>query len=182
MPNWCLNDVKISPITLYDETIEKLIVSEEGIDFGIVVPQPEFDDDSDHPLGTRIDNSIFPAWYAWRLMWWGTKWNGGEFNIHRDPANDFVTITFSTAWSPPEGWFSKLCDRLEEQDVNGSMSLTYLEPGVGFAGRFEYIDGQYTEDNYADDSEEYKALYLENYGPDDEDDDIVLIDLSNSKK
>ena len=182
MPNWCTNEMKISPIKFYDETIEKLIISEENIDFEIMVPQPEFDEDADHPLGTRVDKPIFPMWYGWRLMNWGTKWNGGEYTLRRDTDNDCVIITFSTAWAPPEAWLSKLCDHLEEQEVKGSLILTYLEPGVGFAGRLEYIDGEYYTTNYDDDDDEYKALYLENYGPDDEDEEIILIDLSNSKK
>ena len=66
-------------------------------------------------------------WYNWCSKNWGTKWNGGEASI--EPVNDEeITISFDTAWCPPEGILEELAGRCDfsleydiEYDGHGSL-------------------------------------------------------------
>lgn len=61
-------------------------------------------------------------WYDWCSKNWGTKWNGGEASI--EPVNDEeITISFDTAWCPPEGILEELAKRSDfslEYDIEGN--------------------------------------------------------------
>ena len=40
-------------------------------------------------------------WYDWRNRYWGTKWGACDIKITQDD-EDFLEITFNTAWSHPD--------------------------------------------------------------------------------
>jgi hypothetical protein len=46
-----------------------------------------------------------------------------------EPSN--FTIAFETAWSPPIALIASLCDQHPDLEVK----MTYVEPGMGFAGK-----------------------------------------------
>jgi len=54
-------------------------------------------------------------WYDWRCTNWGTKWGACEIKVTQDD-EDFLEITFNTAWSPPEPIVNELRSRYECKD------------------------------------------------------------------
>jgi len=71
----------------------------------------------------------YTDWYDWAVSEWGTKWNAGDVTQGHVGANGFV-IYFDTAWAPPVPVIEALIDRFPDAEIK----LTYMEPGVGFAG------------------------------------------------
>ena len=70
-------------------------------------------------------------WYDWRLQNWDTKWEASEIEFECDDS-EILTITFDTAWSPPEGVMAKLREKFP--DV--SFQCFYDEPGCESAGYY----------------------------------------------
>ncbi len=68
-------------------------------------------------------------WYDWSIDNWGTKWNAGDVTQDHIGDRGFI-IYFDTAWSPPVPVIEALIARFPEADIR----LSYMEPGVGFAG------------------------------------------------
>ena len=136
MPNWCLNEVRIS---FEDEEtrkeFEKAIQGTKPesvpvgpgetinqrvpvvIEFNSILPEPE---EEDHD------------WHDWRCVNWGTKWEPDI--IHYDVGIDGTEIYLEmyTAWSPPEGIYNKLCEDWEDKGVH--INWFYREDGMQFAG------------------------------------------------
>lgn len=75
--------------------------------------------------------------YTWQVSNWGTKW---EANIsYADTENsDYAQYGFDTAWSPPE----TLIEKISVDWPTLTFSLEYEEPGMNFAGRCEYEQGE----------------------------------------
>ena len=129
MPNWCYNR-----ITIYgdSETEAKLKEIEEIFEkadpFNQIFPIPDFknipNEKGELPkLERRLnpDGSVFyetynfpdgkndDRWYHWCIENWGTKWELSELDIEYD--EEVLELTFSTAWSPPEGIMQELKDK-----------------------------------------------------------------------
>ena len=62
---------------------------------------------------------------------WGTKWDAD--NVYIDDLDESMTLSFNTAWSPPEQWFAALCKKYPDKEFK----LEYDEPGMCFRGYFE---------------------------------------------
>lgn len=71
----------------------------------------------------------YTDWYHWSIANWGTKWNACDVTQDHIGERGFI-IYFDTAWSPPVPVVEALIDRFPEADIR----LSYMEPGVGFAG------------------------------------------------
>lgn len=71
----------------------------------------------------------YTDWYHWSIANWGTKWNAGDVTQGHIGECGFV-IYFDTAWSPPVPVIEALITRFPDADIR----LSYMEPGVGFAG------------------------------------------------
>ena len=69
-------------------------------------------------------------WYYWCIDNWGTKWELSELGIEYD--EEMLELTFSTAWSPPEGVMNKL----KEKYPDLSFTCFYDEPGMEIAGYY----------------------------------------------
>ena len=69
-------------------------------------------------------------WYHWCIENWGTKWDVSELDIEYD--DEQLELTFSTAWSPPEGIMQELKDKYPDL----SFSCFYDEPGMEVAGYY----------------------------------------------
>ena len=147
MPNWCNNNISISgPI----ETIKTIWeqATAEGEDNGLLdamMPMPK-------ELNGTEGMSDGPNWYSWRVENWGTKWEvsteGLEFTDNGDGTAS-IDGWFDSAWAPPIGAYENFCDMMD----NCSLSASYYEPGMDFAGF--WVDG---EDEYCEDlHSEYKA-------------------------
>jgi hypothetical protein len=73
-------------------------------------------------------------WYDWCVANWGTKWDVGRKNddmsIQYEHGDTWAELAFMTAWSPPEGVHTKLCEMFPDLDI----SWFYREDGCQFAG------------------------------------------------
>jgi hypothetical protein len=85
----------------------------------------------------NLDRFGFKDWYEWRIANWGTKWNVEKDVDIDDLSNESITLTFSTAWSPPIPAVEALCDQYPEISV----TLRYIETGNWFAGTVYGEDG-----------------------------------------
>lgn len=148
MPNWCMNTVKITgpvnKITKLKEAAEK----EELLNF--LVPMTKDD----------------PDWYHKNINAWGTKWevSSPEVIEHSDTE---ITINFDTAWSPPQQAFSTWAEDNTDCTIVGK----YFEPGMAFAGHFDWDGECFDEEHFSEDDPEYKDFILEEFGWEDEEDE-----------
>lgn len=89
------------------------------------------------------------TWYNWCWDNWGTKWNAWDTYIENDD-----TITFVTAWNPPDNVIKKLSEMFPDEEV----TVEWDEEG-GTAGKFTYLDGECIEEDSWEieyDDEEYE--------------------------
>jgi hypothetical protein len=150
MPNWCMNNITVShadPAKVQE--FADAYNSGQTCDHYLPVPKEYYE-----------DTGPFPRWYNYCINTWGTKWDFGK-GEHDDLAvveNNEVSISFDSAWSPPNG----LYDELHRQGyiLNGS----YWEPGMAFCGTIE--DGMDLYVEYEDHSEIPDHLWDE-YGMSD---------------
>ena len=151
MPNWCENRVRLSDNGDNSEQFDKLVKLLDGPNpFNAIYPKPDFpnipNDKGELPIKEEIKNSNgeivaetynFPdgknddRWYHWCSNNWGTKWELSELDI--DYVDDeILELTFSTAWSPPEGVMQELKDRYPDL----GFTCFYDEPGMEAAGYY----------------------------------------------
>ena len=138
MPNWCSNVLR-GPKELLETFLSKDDNGEAYLDFNKIIPMPEHQPDLTKPnpfwrkdLGSKESKQL-PGdmnWYSWAPRHWGTKWNACDSHI----ALDDGSISFNTAWSPPEPIFNYLMEKYPEHN----WSLEYEEDGMCFRGRLEY--------------------------------------------
>ena len=151
MPNWCYNR-----ITVYgsEESEKKLKEIEEIFEtkqpFNEIFPIPDFKtipnekgelpkieqhkgkdgevmfETYNFPDGTNDDR-----WYHWCINNWGTKWEPDMADVDYEDS-EILRLTFSTAWSPPEGIVEKLREKYPEL----SFQCFYDEPGCEIAGYY----------------------------------------------
>ena len=148
MPNWCHNRV-----TAYgnEDKIEKVKeIFESKTPFNDIFPQPDWkttpnkfgelpkleqhkgkDGEVIFETYNFPDGKNDDRWYSWRLDNWDTKWEASEVEFECDDS-EILTVTFDTAWSPPEGVITKLREKFP--DV--SFQCFYDEPGCESAGYY----------------------------------------------
>ena len=147
MPNWCRNRVTVSGT---EEDISKLseIFSDTKSIFNHIIQSPDWkrlpNEKGEFPkLRQELnkDGSVFyetydfpdgkndDRWYYWCIDNWGTKWDVSELSIDYDD-DEVLELTFSTAWSPPQG----VVEKLKEKYPDLSFSCFYDEPGMEIAG------------------------------------------------
>ena len=69
----------------------------------------------------------YKDWYDWSYGKWGTKWNGGEFDMDKKQRE----IVFNTAWCDPEPVIMELAKHAnfthswEDEDSDGVHEITY---------------------------------------------------------
>jgi len=151
MPNWCENRVRLSDNGDNSEQFDKLVKLLDGPDpFNSIFPRPDFtkipNDKGELPIAEEIKNSNgevvtitynFPdgknddRWYHWCIANWGTKWEPDIADIEYADSEQ-LQLTFSTAWSPPEG----IVEKLREKYPDLSFSCFYDEPGCQVAGYY----------------------------------------------
>ena len=152
MPNWCYNRIQVyGDSTTVDQVKEIHDIFENHKDpFNQILPIPDFktipNDKGELPVLEQMknpDGSIawetynFPdgknddRWYHWCIDNWGTKWDVSELDIEYLD-DEQLELTFSTAWSPPEG----IVEKLREKYPDLSFSCFYDEPGMEAAGYY----------------------------------------------
>lgn len=146
MPNWCYNGVELRHD---DPTMIKKIVdaakSNKGL-FNTFIPYPEnfakLDKKAEahfEKTGKWIKDGFNQGGYDWCLSNWGTKWDVRKDDIDvRTENENFVLLSFSTAWSPPIPFYEEL------KELGFKVRGCYEEGGMGFLGVYE--NGE--EENY----------------------------------
>ena len=149
MPNWCMNEVQIDGS---EEDIAKFkeesFTDHKGVavlDFSKVLPEPDYDKpkkDGTHNNGVQTElSSAMPDWWNWRNNNWGTKWNlvpnhDGDLTAYMtvEDGEDYISLGFDTAWSPPNGIYEAIVEKYPDLDIN----WFYREDGVQISGWLPY--------------------------------------------
>ena len=149
MPNWCRNRVTVFG---KEEDISKIsdIFSDKKSIFDHIIKSPDWkrlpNEKGEFPkLRQELnkDGSVFyetydfpdgkndDRWYYWCIDNWGTKWELSDLDIEYSD-DEILELTFSTAWSPPEGVMNKL----KEKYPDLGFTCFYDEPGMEVAGYY----------------------------------------------
>lgn len=169
MPNWCGNYIKL------EGKVSDIIKSIEGMKGKRPCYACEADKISDEakneivytfnatvPVPAEIQAKTYhEAGYAWQSDNWGTKWDmlheadSTLDKILKDLAEldqDEITSTgfgFSTAWGPPENWFTSLAMANPEIDY----TMHYEEGGCEIYGTITARDSGWSETTYETEAE-----------------------------
>ena len=149
MPNWCRNRVTASGDEKQISKIAEIFSDKKSI-FNHIIQSPDWkrlpNEKGEFPKLEQIKNPKgevmwetynFPdgknddRWYHWCIDNWGTKWDVSELDIEYVD-DEILELTFSTAWSPPEGIIAELRDKYPDL----SFSCFYDEPGMESAGYY----------------------------------------------
>jgi|694.fasta_scaffold44857_10 hypothetical protein len=144
MPNWCWNSVTF---THKDPAMLQRFVkaSETGI-LQEFVPCPDelIEAKADFtPKPDLMEKYGYNDWYDWRLANWGTKW---DFTCDAELNGDTISTGFDTAWAPPIAAYRTL------EEMGFEIEAYYHEPGMGFAGKYEFGEEEYCEYDFSDDN------------------------------
>ena len=138
MPNHCYQQVHIhGPSAKVQELYEYLLVSDHPEFFNFIIPMPE--EVNDAPPTREVGGYELPAWYAWRVKNWGTKWDVADVQmtnplmVHGEGKSSF-SFNCWTAWSPP----IPVWDKLVEMGL--SVDADYQDEGFNFEGT--YLNGE----------------------------------------
>jgi len=158
MPNWCANSLKLvandedqrNTINFIRENCEK---DWFGL-FNYFVPCPDElinsvkkfpPDDSEK---TNQEKYGYASWYDFNISNWGTKWDASNICIEEFSDNS-ITITFDTAWSPPEQFY-------HDMHANGwELTASFIEQGCNFIGYFR--DGETHSEDFNDGHIDYDS-------------------------
>lgn len=122
MPNWCMNDLRVSGT---EAEVLKFIEDNKTdgeFCFKTLVPEPENNED----------------WYNWRVINWGTKWDiDGNVDVQK-VADDCFRLYFTTAWEPPIAWLKSVIKNYPQLSFN----LNSCDPGMDWHYVYEGIGGK----------------------------------------
>ena len=148
MPNWCENRVSIYGDENEINAFKKKALKDGEFKFNNLLPMPkELQDTTSGWLGNdtpeqkelekkqakNLKKYGYQNWYDWACDVWGTKW---DVDASVDVGDDYIEISFDTAWCPPEGVFNYI----KKQYPDLSVSWFYDEPGMEIAGYLEQED------------------------------------------
>lgn len=155
MPNWCHNKLYVGGDTAdLARFMDAVKTDEQPLSFERILPTPA------GMLDDTGGKGVLPDWYSWRCDHWGTKWDASFENSAvialddegADPdasprgvnhVDDQVLYQFDTAWAPPVG----VVKAIAEQYPDLRIMLEYGEPGMEFAGRWKYADGDWDHED-----------------------------------
>jgi len=188
MPNWCNNHIQISGSKENMKPIFDFFVKSDKIINEYYKNRVQGESEPDIPVMTtliphdeeyeRIKKSgeylLNP-----QTVFYGTKWDFNFSNANvQDISEDYISLSPSTAWSPPGGFCQKLS---EKHNVN--VEIFFEEGGNSFVGKEIYDNGELTHsENYDDYLEGLYVLEEEQFWSevqwrlDDLDDDAADVD------
>ncbi len=175
MPNHCTNLLSCTSGKNIGEIIKPYLTDDgKNIDFNKILPMPEgilntckestieeitkVKTPEDHEARQKKIEALqqqnmkdygYGSWYDWSVANWDTKWNAYSCWTLEENFNDledFSSIGFQTAWSPPINVIRELAKLTGE-----SLRMSYYDEGWMFAG--EYLvnpDGSETDNCYED--------------------------------
>ena len=172
MPNWCNNllTIKSRNKNLLVE-VRNSLSNNQDEDKGLLNyfnPMPEEIRSRNPGDPTRPKKQEFiqeygsDNWYDWSVANWGTKWDVITCHdcqiLGLDDDTWMLSIQFETAWLPPVQAIKhfvkekrETIDSMSEDEVFWSVTLQYIEPGVGFCGVHDFLNTMESfESNYLD--------------------------------
>lgn len=160
MPNWCENCVTIhgskEKIAEIRSVLENYKHGETVGFLGYCVPEPDYTvtpvaktfpfisaeyakTEEEKEIALKNEPTIRPdSWWDWRIQHWGTKWEIDPDYISDHKDTDYISLGFSSAWSPPIEAYQAL---LKQEGIT-SIQANYFESGADFVGIF--VDGEDT--------------------------------------
>lgn len=138
MPNWVFNKVHFIGDKKEIERLKTFVTSDSnGFDFDNIIPMPSYIYRGN--LGIEEERKYGKNnWYDWSIDNWGTKWNSVDVLWNGD---DFVS--FSTAWSMPEGIYRELAKKFPKLLIE----IQYADEDLGHnCGSVELKNGNMTLD------------------------------------
>ena len=149
MPNWCNNKVKVFGEAEQLAQVAQIFKDEKSV-FNNIIQSPDWKrlpnekgqfpqlEQHKNPKTGEVmwETYNFPdgknddRWYHWCIENWGTKWDVSELDVEYD--EEVLDLTFSTAWSPPEGIMQVLKDKYPDL----GFTCFYDEPGMEVAGYY----------------------------------------------
>lgn len=156
MPNWCYNNATFSHED--PREVERLVIAvEKSALMQEFHPCPKELLEVQADMSERkdlLDKYGYSDWYGWCLNNWGTKWDISTDGFEDITGENTVSVSFSTAWSPPIAFYEKMVE------LGWKVSADYSEEGMGFVGYFNEEDGdQYYELNFEAFDEDWKDEY-----------------------
>lgn len=145
MPNWVYNSVTVEGDKKEVEKFKSTHFNEKEFDFNTIIPMPNHIFRGD--LGTKErEKHGSNNWYDWSIFNWGTKWNAGYTEFYSDDISKrgkkyVLDFKFDTAWSVPMPIYYQLAKMYPKL----SISVSYDEEGMGFAGDLEIKNGKVKE-------------------------------------
>lgn len=186
MPNWCSNS-----LTLRHEDAAQIERVSRACGTGELlnefVPVPEdlrinagvfSDEEEKAKMLEQYDKNRekygYSSWYDFCVSEWGTKWDVDAEVV--EEGFDSITITFSSAWSPPVAWYEKM------EELGFEVDAKFYESGMAFVGRyrdgfeesFEITgDSKWVEENIPDDLNEEFGIseYMSEWESEQEDEE-----------
>jgi len=149
MPNWCTNKIVIiGDISKIKEILEKIgtipVDTKHVLFETLIGKDPDFEKS---------------GWHESNLKCFGTKWDVAPEDSNIEFNDNRITMSPSTAWSPPVPFCITLA-----KEYGVQVEITYSEPGNDFAGRnlinkwgdvIEEEDYDYNEGMYILDTDEF---------------------------
>ena len=108
---------------------------------------------------TMTEQEYDNDWYNNNVRWFGTKWDIDFDEWQWDFEDNYISVNFETAWSPPCAFVTTL---VRKYPGITEVELTYEECGCDFAGKMNVTRDEVTGEIYEnDDCHSYEeGLYL----------------------
>lgn len=136
MPNWCNNYLTITGDEKQISFLSRIINGikdkrDKNLFMNLVGISPDISKE-------EYENG---KWYTENINGWGTKWDVSVEDSNVDCNSGCITMNMSTAWSPPFGFITKLCEMYKVE-----AELFYDEIGCDFYGKSTFNPEGLVED------------------------------------
>ena len=131
MPNWCMNTLEVhgnpANVNEFIDGIKNNPLTHEsdpGVPYFSIL-------ETYAPLpGGKWD-------YDKAIQYWGTKWSDSGLRMPDYRDSDTAYFSFDSPWGPPLGGIS----RISEDFSTLIFGISFIEPGMGFAGGAVFYEG-----------------------------------------
>ena len=121
MPNWCENKLVVrgeeKDMAKFLKVIDEKVTLSDTSNLRDIL-------NAFHPIPEEEEDL-----YHWHIEHWGTKWDVECYEEARID-DDYVELSFDSAWSPPVIWLEKVAKNYPKL----KFALKYDEPGMCFMG------------------------------------------------